>query len=189
MQNDQQYIDRILNSGSESAVFGLVKKYEGQVFNLCFRILRNREEAEEVAQDAFMKSFKELRKLDDHTKFGGWLMKIAYNKSIDQTRRKKPDLVSVEERTLGFEDHFFDMPSDELAKKDRSELLELVLAKLPETDNAIITLYYLDGLSVKEVAEITGLSESNVKIRLMRAREVLKKQINKYLKTETEDLY
>ena len=64
MQDDQQYIDRILNSGSEQAVFQLVKRHESQVFNLCFRILRNREEAEEVAQDAF------LKKLQGTTKTG-----------------------------------------------------------------------------------------------------------------------
>ena len=187
MQNDEQYIDRILNSGSQTALFSLVKKYEAQVFNLCFRILRNREEAEEVAQDAFLKSFKELDKLNDTAKYGGWLTRIAYHLAIDKTRKRKLDTTKISE---GFRVADSDrMPDELLADKDRKEQVELLLSQLSEVDNAIVTLYYLDGLSIKEVAEITDLGESNVKVRLMRARDLLKSKTKFLFGTEAKDLY
>jgi RNA polymerase sigma-70 factor, ECF subfamily len=190
MQDDQLYITRIIESGSEAALYSLVRKYEKQVFNLCFRILRNREEAEEIAHDAFMKSFEELKKLEDQTKYGGWLLRIAYNKSIDFTRKKKVNLVSTDgNAVLSLKDDFYDTPETALDKKDQKEWIESLLAQLPEVENSLITLFYLNGYGIKEVAEITNLTESNVKIKLMRCRELLKAKIERKFKSETENLY
>ena len=190
MLNDEQYIHRILNSGTESAVFALVKKYECQVFNLCFRVLRDREVAEEVAQDIFLKALKELDKLEDHSKFGGWLMRIAYRKSIDQVRKKKVQFVNLEdEKTRHLESDISQLASAGVESEDRIDLLEKELKQIPEMDSALISLYYLDGFSVKEVAEVMGLTESNVKVRLMRTRELLKRNLTQKLGNETKDLY
>ena len=94
-----------------------------------------------------------------------------------------------EGEAIKIEDDFFDTPLEHVEKMEMHELLEQLLERLPEIDNAIVSLYYLDGLSVKEVAEVTGISESNVKIRLMRSRAVLKKQMERSLKGEVKNLY
>jgi len=88
MTQDQLLIKEIINSNSPRAYRFLVEKYENKVFTVCMRILRNREEAEEAAQDVFVKGFKILNTLKDHTKFPNWILKIAYTISIDRGRLK-----------------------------------------------------------------------------------------------------
>ncbi len=188
MQTDRQYIERILNSGSEAAVFGLVQKYENQVFNLCFRILRKRELTEEVAQDVFLKALKKLPKLEDTDKFGGWLMRIAYRSAIDEVRKNSIETSSLE-LAEHIEDEFFQTPAETLEGLNRDEAIERLLSELPKIENAIISLFYIEGYSVREVAEITGLSKSNVKIKLMRTRELLKSRLIKRFGNETKNLY
>lgn len=189
MQSDEYYIKRILNDSSETAAICIVKKYERQVFNLCFRILRSRELAEEIAQDAFVKSLGELKKLNDHSKFGGWLMRITYRLAIDEIRKKRPDLVSLDTDDITEIEDYDNSPNEALEHADKSEVIELLLKKLSPIDNSLITLYHLDDMSIKEVAEVVSMTESNVKIRLMRARKRLKKGLERYMGSELKNIY
>lgn len=189
MQDDQYYIRRILKEGSEEALYKLVKRHEKAVFNMCFRVIRNREEAEEAAQDVFLKAFKQLTKLQDHQKFAGWLMRIAYHRAIDHARlEKKVPLELDEQGWQGIEDSMSKTPHQQLADHDRKEMIELVLAKLPPLENGLMTLFYLQGMNVKEVAELSGLTESNVKVKLFRTRVVVKKLLKRQLGSELKDL-
>lgn len=186
MPNDSYYIKEILKGDVETASFALVKKYEKKIFNLCFRILKNREVAEEVAQDAFLKSFRELKKLRDSSKYEIWLSRIAYHLSIDVKRKKKRHFSDINDidslvmgRVAGFSmDHL-----------DRKKAIEQMLQEIPSEDAALLTLYYLNELGVKEVAEVMKLSVSNVKVKLHRTREMLKKHLNDKFKGEVYDLY
>ena len=188
MQQDQYYIRQILAEGAEDALYKLVKRYEKQVFNLCYRVIRNREEAEEAGQDVFMKAFEQLNKLEDPSRFGGWLMRIAYHRAIDYARRDKRRPVELDEEGWArIEDDYEPGPGEALEAKERKELIEEILALLPPVENALMTLFYLQEMSVKEVAALTELSESNVKIKLMRTCEVVKKLLKKRLGNELKD--
>lgn len=189
MQDDQYYIRQVLKNGSEEALLRLVKHHETRVFNLCFRVIRNREEAEEAAQDVFLKAFKQLSGLQDHGKFVPWLMRIAYHRAIDYARRDRKRPVELDEQGWQqIEDGMVSTPQETLANKDRQALIEAVLASLPALENALMTLFYLQGLNVKEVAELTGLSESNVKVKLFRTRGIVKKLLKKYMGDELKEL-
>ena len=186
MQDDSYYIKEILTGEANAAIFALVQKYERKIFNLCFRIIRNREVAEEVAQDTFLKSFRELKKLEDTSKYEIWLNRIAYHLSIDVTRKKKrffSDIDEVDptkvEQTAGIS----------LGHQDRKQAIEEALQEIPPDDAALITLFYLNEMQVKEVAEVMKLSVSNVKVKLLRTRKLLKEKLNEKFKEEVYDLY
>lgn len=140
---------------------------------MCYKILRNREEAEEAAQDTFVKFFESLEKLKEPEKMKSWLLSIAYRTAIDYYRRKKPvmadvDLIAEPAATAG------ERPDQQLEKIQSRVLLERLFASLDRTDASILTLYYLEDMAVKEIGETLAQSESNIKIRLMRAREYLR---------------
>lgn len=186
MHSDGHYIKEILASGSEKAIFSLVKKYEKSIFNLCFRIVKDREVAEEIAQDAFLKSFKQLKKLDDFTKYEIWLNRIAYHSSLDIIRKKKRYFKELDEIDLVNE-----TPKSNhlLEQMDRVNAIEHALGEIPAPDAGLITLFYINELNVKEVAEVTKLTESNVKVKLMRIRKQLKELLNKNMGEEVYELY
>ncbi len=186
MHNDSHYIQEVLSGDTEAAIFSLVQKYENKIFNLCFRIIRNREVAEEVAQDAFLKSFRELKKLEDYSKYEIWLSRIAYHLSIDVTRKKKrhfTDIDHVNQSEIG------QVAGVSLDHLDRKKAIEQVMQEIPSEDAALITLYYLNEMQVKEVAEVMKISVSNVKVKLLRTRKLLKENLNKKFKEEVYELY
>lgn len=185
MHDDSFYIKEILDGKAEEAIFSLVKKYERKIFNLCFRIIKNREVAEEVAQDAFLKSFREIKKLEDPSKYEIWLNRIAYHLSIDVTRKKKRFYADID--SISQSESF--MTTISLDHMDRKKTIEHILNEIAPSDAALITLFYLNELPVKEVAEIMKLSESNVKVKLLRVRKSMKEQLNKLFKEEVYELF
>ena len=187
MTEDQLLIKEILDSNSPGAYRMLVEKYQNKVFMVCVKILRNREEAEEAAQDVFVKGFKILNTLMDHTKFPNWILKIAYTVSIDRSRLKhikKTDLSQVNEKVY----QHIETPFVLASLENRKEILTRFINKLNPQEAAIINLYYLQDQSVKDIAEITGMSLSNVKVKLYRARIALRTMISSGFKHETNDL-
>ena len=187
MAEDRIYIEEVLATGSASAYGKLIEMYQGSVFSLCYNIVHNREEAEEIAQDVFLKCYRSLAQLRDPSKFRNWLMSIAYSKAIDKVRLKKVINVDLEKAEA-------DLPAEqvtpltETGQKDRSTLLNEAIQKLNPEEAAVITLFYLEEQSVRETAEITGIGVSNVKVRLFRARESLRRILEKDLKKEIKDL-
>lgn len=187
MTQDQLLIKEIINSNSPSAYRTLVEKYENKVFTICIKILRNREEAEEVAQDVFVKGFKILNTLKDHNKFPNWILKIAYTKSIDRSRLKsikKTDISQVNEVVY----QQLETPFVLASLENRKEILTRIINKLDAQEAVVITLFYLQDKSVKEVSEITGMTPSNVKVKLYRARNSLRLMISSEFKHEINDL-
>ena len=170
---DQFYIDKVL-AGDSSAFAVLVDRHKLNVFNICMKILRNREEAEEVAQDIFLKVFEKLDTFKQEAKFSTWLFRIAYNMSISQQRKHKV-------KPLGVEDHFIELSNeDELIDKlnletieERERKLKMAIEKLEAEQQLLLQLYYDKDMSVMDVASITNLSQSNVKVKIHRARQRL----------------
>lgn len=168
---DQQLIDRALN-GDTVAYGTLVEKYQGYVYTIVLRMVKVKEEAEEVAQDTFIKAFDSLSSFRGESKFSSWLYSIAYRKALDQLRKNKRHKASelIEEITEG-EMGKSENAHQQLEAKERSAQIQECIMKLPEVEAALITLYYFEEQSVKEIAKITKLSEDNIKVKLHRSRK------------------
>ncbi len=187
MTQDQILIKEILNSNSPGAYRALVEKHQNKVFTVCIKILRNREEAEEVAQDVFVKGFKMLNTLRDHNKFPNWILKIAYTKAIDRSRIKsipKTEIGQINEKIFKQED----TPFIKASLQNRKDILAALISRLDPDEAAVINLYYLEDRPVKEISEITGMTVSNVKVKLFRARTSLREMISREFKHEINDL-
>jgi RNA polymerase sigma-70 factor (ECF subfamily) len=138
------------------------------------RVVKVKEEAEEVAQDTFLKAFESLGGYRGESKFSTWIYSIAYRKALDRVRknsRMKPvelveDITEKPVETIDNALHF-------LEQKERNETIRKCIAKLPEKEAAIITLYYFEDQSVREISAITNLTEDNIKVKLHRSRKKL----------------
>jgi len=164
----------------------LIDRYKGMVFTLSFRILKNQLDAEEAAQDCFMKAFKALDSFRFDCKFSTWLYRICYNNAISKSRGLKPVQVDVDTR--------YDIPYeatsalDSLSAKDRIKYLGKAMEMLDSDESAILTLFYVEGNSINEIIEITDLTESNVKVKLHRGRKKLYSHLAVLLKEEVSML-
>ena len=188
LKKDNYYIARILE-GNTSDYACLINKYKDMIFTLAFRITGNREDAEEVAQDAFFKAFNGLKEFRGTSKFSTWLYKIAYNQSVSYIRKKRPDIQSYDSMEAGIDELQGEM---DLGHEQLDNIpvvyIRKAFEKLEETDRAVLTLFYQEDLSVKEISGVTGLSVSNVKVKLFRGRKKLIDILEKNLKTELIDL-
>lgn len=189
MVEDNMLVQQVLK-GDRHAFQQLVERYQNYVFTITSRVLRSREEAEEAAQDVFLKVYKQLGSFEQKSKFSTWLYTIAYRTAIDFARRKNPQAFSIEddESFLQIEDEERPGPVEEMQQQDIQDQLAEAIRQLKPVDASIITLFYLKEHTVKEVSEITGLTVTNVKTKLFRLREVLREQLSRQLHSEIEDL-
>jgi len=170
---DQHLIDKTLK-GDTRAFGELVERYQGFVFTIVIRIVKVREEAEEVAQDSFIKAFQSLESYRGESKFSSWLYSIAYRKALDALRKNKKhsSLELIEEITEG-ECSTIENALSYLEDQERKEAIQECILQLPEQEAAIITLFYFEEQSIKEIAKITQLTEDNIKVKLYRSRKKL----------------
>jgi RNA polymerase sigma-70 factor (ECF subfamily) len=144
--------------------------------------------------DAFIKAYEKLNEFNKSSKFSSWLYKIAYNAAIDKKRKVQPDFLSMDaisDDSAYLDKIMFENAADELGEitgKDRELYVRKALDNLSEEESVIITLYYLSGTTVKEIADITGLSVSNVKVKLFRSRNKLYDELKRMLKDEVSSL-
>lgn len=181
-------IDKILDN-DQAACRIIIDKYKSFVFNLAFRIVNNREDAEEVAQDSFIKAFKHLESFNRKSKFSTWLYRITFNTAVSKTRKKKViknEINEVPEAMLPI--GTFDSSFQHLKEKQQKKIIQLILDKLSADEKALITMYYLEEMPMEEIAEITGLSKSNVKVKIHRSRLKLYKHLSHLLKREMHDI-
>jgi RNA polymerase sigma factor (sigma-70 family) len=170
---DQYYIDKTLQGDTRS--FGvLVERYQDFVFTIIVRMLKVREEAEEVAQDTFIKAFESLKSFRGDSKFSSWLYSIAYRKALDQLRKnKRTRTTELVEDITEHEVETIENALEYIQTQERMKIIQECIMKLPEVEAAIISLYYFEEQSVREIADITELSEDNIKIKLHRSRKKL----------------
>ena len=168
----------------------LVDRYKHMVFTLAFRMLKNKEEAEEVAQDTFLKVYKGLESFKGASKFSTWVYKIAYFQSLDRIKKlRKYSRVSLVE---GYSEH--DMETDthfmeRLEGNERKNSIKEALKLLPGDDGVIITLHYFEELSLKEMAAVMDMEVNNVKVKLFRARKRLKQVLVTTMEPEIIESY
>ncbi len=175
MQNkvaDEILVSRVLN-GDSAAFRALVMRYQNMVFTIVLRIVGGREEAEETAQDVFMKVYSNLDGFKGAAKFSSWLYRIAYNTALTRTRNKKPAHVNIDSRegsvgvaVLNTSDQTFDR-----------EYLNTAMSLLELEDATIITLFYFFEQSIDEIATILEVEPNTAKVRLFRARKRLREKV------------
>jgi RNA polymerase sigma-70 factor (ECF subfamily) len=187
--NDQILIDQIL-AGDTNAFTLLVNRYKDLVFTLALRMLKNREEAEEVSQDTFIKTYRSLHKFKGDSKFSTWIYKVAYNSCLDQIKKNKKYLNDVEINE--FTEHqvkTIDNAFDALVEEERNQLIQDCLHLLPSEDGFLLTLYYFEEQSLDEIANIVGLTANNVKVKIFRSRKKLAGILKDRLEPEIIEYY
>lgn len=177
---DETLIQQAL-AGQQSAFAALVNRYERFVFTLAFRMVKNREDAHEVAQDAFLRAFRYLPDFRGDAKFSTWLYKIVYSTSLNFLRKQNPDIQSLddENRPIHLVDTGTPDASFAMEQSDRNTALQQAIGQLSSDDAAIITLFYLYEHSLDEICQITNLTMTNAKTKLCRARQRLKAIVEK----------
>ncbi|MDR1202364.1 MAG: RNA polymerase sigma factor [Tannerellaceae bacterium] len=182
LYSDTYYIKRI-QEGDTTAYACILDKYSRQVYSLAFKVVRNKEDAEELAQDVFLKVFKHLNGFKGDSSFSTWIYRIAYNTAISYTRKKKQEWLAIEESMI------VNVSEEEVANAlgqtesdGQIEILDKALTQLPPEERAIILFFYMEEKSIDEIASITEFSVSNVKTKLHRIRKklfVLMKEIER----------
>ncbi len=188
-KEDHYYIEETLH-GNTHAYEVLVDRYKSMVFTMAMRISKNREDAEEIAQDTFLKVFKSLGSFKGESKFSTWVYKIAYYGSLDYLKKKKriveSDAVDVSEV---YNLSSMESVLEDIDKKERLVILKDAVQKLSEKDSTIVTLYYFEELSIKEIAMVTGLTPEVLKVRLFRSRKQLANILHHTLEPEIVESY
>ena len=181
-RDDNHYIEQVI-MGETAAFAPLVNRHKDLVFTIAMNITRNREDAEEVAQDVFLKAFQKLAGFRKESSFPTWLYRIAYNESISKVRKNRIKSFNLEEEMMEF------IPNDEveeeiagLDQQEQKQVIVKILDNLPEIDRVLVTLFYLNNQPVNEITEVTGLGESNVKVRLHRVRKKVYLDLQEMLK-------
>ena len=181
--NEKQQIQSILK-GDTSAFSYFVDHYQDMAITIAYRICGNRQDAEDIVQNSFVKAFHSLPTFRTDSKFSTWFYRIVYNTAITTIR----SAVFRTEYT-DYKDVDSSEQSDwnilaQIDEKERSITLNKAMESLPAGESLILTLFYLEENSIKEIEEITGLNEGNIKVRLHRARKnlksILEQSINKH---------
>ncbi|HLV40416.1 MAG TPA: RNA polymerase sigma factor [Xanthomarina sp.] len=181
---DQNQINQVLE-GNTNAFGVLVDQYKDLVFTLALRMLKNREEAEEVSQDTFIKIFKSLKKFKGDSKFSTWIYKVTYNTCLDRLKKNKrqQQVDSIDEFT---EKHVYtiDNALENMVEAERLQAIQECISLLPSEDGFLVTLYYFEEQSLTEISQIIGITANHVKVKLFRSRQKLARILKDRLEPE-----
>ena len=185
---DDLYLKLVLE-GNTSKFSYFVEKYKNMAFSIAFRIINNREDAEEIVQDSFLRAFKSLDKFRKDSKFSTWFYRIVVNCSLSRTRNKKLESISTDTDDLA-DDAIESVETTyrSLALTEQKKFIDNALNELNIEDRLLLTLYYLNENSMDEIEEITGISAENIKMKLHRARNKMYKVLDKKLKSEIRSI-
>jgi RNA polymerase sigma factor (sigma-70 family) len=183
LSEEQNYIERIKNGDSASYGF-LVDSYKHMAYTIALKILNNTEDAQDVAQESFIKAFQQLHQFQGKAKFSTWLYTIVYRTAISKLKESRIKTLSINTTiSENYRENDASPQEEQFHSKDEQRYVKQAIQKLPKTEALLVTLYYLNENSVKEIREITGLSLPNIKINLFRARKRLEREL-KFLLTE-----
>ena len=188
--SDSEIISLVLK-GDHNAYSLLVERYKSYVFTLTLRFTKNREDAEEVSQDIFIKAYRSLADFKGTAKFSTWLYTIVNTTCITFLRKKRLDVKSLDdERTFEVADsQDSGFRANLVEQKSRQNMVNQAIAMLNPDDAEIITLFYKNEQSLEEIGQILGLEVNTAKVRLHRARTRLKEKMEKYFTEEVRDLH
>jgi RNA polymerase sigma factor (sigma-70 family) len=187
--NDSEIISKVL-SGDHQAYAGLVNRYQNYVFTLTLRMIKSREDAEEVAQDIFVKAYRSLADFRGASKFSTWLYTIVNTTCITFLRKKKLEIQSLDNEQV-FEvadSQDSGLRANLVEQKSKVAMVSKAIALLGPDDAQIITLFYKGEQTLEEIAKVLGLEANTAKVRLHRARARLKEKMETYFAQEVRDL-
>lgn len=189
-QPEELVIKRIL-SGEQSAFSILVEKYKDYVFTLVLRFIQNREDAEEITQDVFVKSYRSLADFRGDSKFSTWLFTITRTTCLSYLRKKKLDTISLDNERTGVQitNKESSFASNGIEQKSKNAMLNRAIAMLSPDDAQVISLFYKGDQSLEEIGKIMRLDANNVKVKLYRARQRLKDKMEKYFSHELREIH
>lgn len=179
LRDENQLLDRVL-SGEQQAFAQLVDAHKSYAFTIALKILNNRPEAEEAAQDSFIKAYQNLRSFNRQAKFSTWLYRIVFNTAISYKRKHRVKLDDIEKANSvhGNESGI------SLELDDKSAFIQQALEKLNESDQLAIQLFYMKEFSLEEISGILNQPINTVKVRVHRARQRAGDELRKILREE-----
>ncbi|WP_117161623.1 RNA polymerase sigma factor SigW [Paraliobacillus sp. X-1268] len=173
-----------VKKGDQSAFEDIVILFQDKVYQICYRIIGNMHEAEDLAQEAFIRAYVNIHSFDENRKFSTWLFRIATNLTIDRIRKKKPDyFLDAEIKGTDGLDMYSQLSADEALPEEEVESLELQsyiqqqIMDLPTKYRSVIALRFVDEMSLAEISEILNIPVGTVKTRIHRGREALRKRL------------
>ncbi|QTE34951.1 sigma-70 family RNA polymerase sigma factor [Mucilaginibacter gossypii] len=187
--SDIELIEQTL-AGNQFAYTDLVKRHQRFVFTLALRFAKGREDAEEIAQDCFVKAYRSLASFQGQSKFSTWLYSIIYTTAMTFLRKKRVDTDSIDDEGtfVQVESHESAYDTNNAENKSRSYYLNQAIEQLLPDDATIITLFYKGEQSLEEIAQTMGIETNTVKVKLFRARQRLKEKLERNLKHEVKEL-
>ncbi|NCO62274.1 MAG: sigma-70 family RNA polymerase sigma factor [Flavobacteriales bacterium] len=187
--NDIYYINLIIE-GNTNAFSVLVDRYKDLVFSLALKMVKNREEAEEVAQDTFIKVFKSLSQFNGDSKFSTWIYKVTYNTCLDRLKKHKREqqVVSIDEFNTN-QIKSLDNALDAMEDEERRQAIQDCINLLPSDDAFLLTLFYFEEQSLDEIAKVINVTANNVKVKLFRSRKKLTTILKERLEPEIMEYY
>jgi RNA polymerase sigma-70 factor (ECF subfamily) len=187
--SDIELIEQTL-AGNQQAYADLVKRHQRFVFTLAMRFAKGREDAEEIAQDCFIKAYRSLASFQGQSKFSTWLYSIVYTTAMTFLRKKRVDTDSIDDENtfIQVESQVSAYDVNNAENKSRSFYLSQAIAQLLPDDAAIITMFYKGEQSLGEIAQAMGMEANTVKVKLFRARQRLKEKLERNLKHEAKEL-
>jgi RNA polymerase sigma-70 factor (ECF subfamily) len=190
---DQDLVDvRKLQQGQLAALESLMNRHRDYAYTIAYRVLKDAHQAEEVAQDSFVKIYKHIKDFRGDSKFKTWLYRIVYTTALSRLRsekrhRQQADLDDHSQDSASFMDHGSDL-FEQYRTKEKRALIEKGLARLNSEEGAAISMFYFKEMSLIEIADITEQSANTVKVRLFRARKKLATELQKMLQDEYSGL-
>ncbi len=188
-RDDEHVLVAAAKRGDAHAFEELVNRYESKIFRLTMNITRNREDAEDAMQDAFLKSYAHLKDFQGDSRFYTWLVRIAANEALMRLRKRRPNQISLDEPIEGDEDlipreveDWGPSPEQRFAQTEMHEILSEAIDKLEPDFRVVFVLRDVEDLSTEEAAEVLGISVPAVKSRLLRARLKLRQKLNRYFR-------
>ena len=194
---DESVLVSQAREGDTRAFGELVRRYEGKIFRLAQHITQNREDAEDVLQETFLKAYEHLDQFQGNSKFYTWIVRIAVNQALMKLRRRKTDKsVSLDETIDTGEDTIVreiaawdENPEQRFSREELGELLDTAVESLEPPYRSVFVLRDIEDLSTEETAEALGLSIPAVKSRLLRARLQLREKLTRYFKRKGDDAF
>jgi RNA polymerase sigma factor (sigma-70 family) len=187
---EQAYI-KAIKSGNYACYTFIVDHYKYMAYTIALKVLGNEEDAQDVAQESFIKAFQQIHQFEGKSKFSTWLYTIVYRTAISKVKENKIHTFSISNALRENYTHEYTSPQlEHLQVKDEQRYVREAIQKLPKTEALLITLFYLNENTVKEIQEITGLSIANIKIKIFRARRKLERDLQfliQDLKPETKN--
>ena len=185
---DEELVFKIVETNSCQLLALLYGRFYKAIYNRCYGFSKNKEEAEDLTHDVFIRLFTKLKTFKGNSKFSTWLFSIVYNTTISFLRKKQIHWEEINEDRVDYQFGSTETASDLFKSEERMKYINEALSKMGEQQQVLVQLFYLEELSMKEIEEIIGIKMNSIKIGLMRARQNLLKHLSASLQGELKSL-